>query len=112
MAAINRVDAAGITGANLTFGNSSVGGDTLAGGQGVHLVVNNTSGGAVNVTITTPETVRSLAVAEQVVSCPVGIRVIPIPSYYNDPATGLTTVTSATTGATVQFAAFQGSAQA
>jgi hypothetical protein len=105
------VDASGIAGAALTFQNSTAS-DTLVGGQGVHLVVNNTSGGARTVTITTPETVRALAVAEQTISVAVGIKVIPVPAYYNDPGSGQATITVDTPGATCQYAAFQGSAAA
>ena len=112
MALLTRQDASGPTGAQIAFSTSNAS-DTLVGGQAVHLVVNNTSGANRQVTIVTPETVEgALAVADRVVSSiPTGtIREIPIPSRYNDPATGLATVIVDTPGATCQLAVVQGSA--
>lgn len=112
MALLTRQDASGPTGAAITFSTSTAS-DTLVGGQCVHLLVNNTSGTSRQVTITTPETVEgSLAVGDRVISgiATGTIREIPIPSRYNDPATGLATVVVDTPGATCTLAAVQGSA--
>lgn len=94
MALLTTTDASGPTGAALSFSAASAS-DTLVGGQGVHLYVNNTSGATRTVTLVTPETVEgALAVADRTVSSLTAtIRKIPVPSRYNDPTTGLTTVT-------------------
>jgi hypothetical protein len=108
LALLTVANASGLDGAALTFtaATSGAGGDTLTGGQGVHLYVNNGSGASINVTIATPETVEgSLAVADRVIAVAAGQnREIPVPSRYND-ATGLATVTySAVTTVTVAAA--------
>lgn len=110
MALLTRVDASGPAGAVLAPVAASTS-DTLVGGQGVQLHVNNTSGANRNVTLVTPETVEgSLTVQDRAI--PViatgTIRVIPVPSRYNDPATGLATVTL-DTAAGVTYAVVLGS---
>jgi hypothetical protein len=112
LAAITRSDASSLLGGVVTFQNSTAS-DTLVGGQSVHLLVNNTSGSTVTVTITTPEQVEgALAVAERTVSVlTANIKEIPIPSRYNDPATGLATIACSTTGATCTVANVLGSPQ-
>ena len=112
MALLTTQDASGYTGASISFSTSNAS-DTLVGGQCVHLLVNNTSGTSRTVTITTPETVEgTLAVGDRVVSgiATGTIREIPIPSRYNDPATGYATVAVDTPGATCTLAAVKGSA--
>lgn len=81
-------------------------GDTVVGGQGVFIHVKNNGAGSTNVTITTPEVIDTdLAVADRVVAVANATeKMIPVPSRYNDPATGLATivcsvVTSVTLGA-------------
>lgn len=112
MALLTRQSASGLDGATITSVTPTVTtGDTLVGGQSVHLLVNNGSGAPINVTLTTPETVEgSLAVADRVIAVAAGaLREIPVPSRYNDRTTGLATVVcSAVT--TVTIAAVQGSA--
>lgn len=111
MALLTRTDASGPSGAALTFVAAAGGGDTMVGGQCAKLFVNNGSGSSINVTLVTPETVEgALAVADRVVAVAAGaIREIPVPSRYNDPSTGLTSITySAVT--TVTVAASLGSA--
>jgi hypothetical protein len=112
LAAITRSDASSLLGGVVTF-QSSTASDTLVGGQSVHLLVNNTSGSTQTVTITTPEQVEgALAVTDRVVSVlTANIKEIPIPSRYNDPATGLTTVVCTSPGATVTVANVLGSPQ-
>lgn len=111
MALIARQDASGYTGANITF-QTSTASDTLVGGQNVHLLVNNTSGATRTVTLVTPESVEgSLAVGDRAITVPTAtIREIPVPSRYNDPTTGLATVTVDTPGATCTYAAVLGTA--
>lgn len=112
MALIPRQDASGPTGAQITFASSAAS-DTIVGGQNVMLWCNNTSGGALTVTLTTPETVEgSLAVADRVVTCAVGFRAIPVPSRYNDPSTGSCLLVYQTPGATFTVAAVLGTATA
>jgi hypothetical protein len=112
MALLTRQSASDLTGATITFSAATVTtGDTLVGGQSVHLLVNNASGSPITLTLTTPETVEgSLAVADRAITVTNGtIREIPVPSRYNDPTTGLATfICSAVTSVTV--AAVQGSA--
>lgn len=110
MAAITRSDASALLGGVITFQNSTAS-DTLVGGQCVSLLVNNTSGSTVTVTITTPEVVEgALAVADRPISVlTANIKAIPIPSRYNDPATGLATIACSTTGATCTVANVLGS---
>lgn len=110
MALIPRQDASGPTGATVSLATSVVG-DTMVGGQSVFLMCNNTSGGALTVTLTTPEQIEgTLAVADRVVTCAVGIRVIPVPSRYNDPTTGTCLLVYQTPGATFTVAAVLGTA--
>jgi len=112
MALLTRQSASGLDGATVTFAAATVTtGDTLVGGQCVHLLVNNASGGSINVTLTTPETVEgTLAVADRTVAVAAGtIREIPVPSRYNDATTGLTTVVCSSV-TSVTIAAVQGSA--
>jgi hypothetical protein len=93
MALLARQDASGPTGAAITLSTATVS-DTLVGGQGVHLWVNNASGGARTVTLVTPETVEgALTVQDRAITVAVGLREIPVPSRYNDATTGLATVT-------------------
>jgi hypothetical protein len=111
---INRQDASGYLGKTLTF-QASTAADTLVGGQAVHLLINNTSGSTVTCLITTPEVVEGiLPVGDRTVTgiTTASITEVPIPSRYNDPATGLATVAISAPGATVTLAAVQGSAQA
>lgn len=111
MTLIARQDASGLGGKAISF-QTSTASDTLVGGQCVHLLVNNTSGATRTVTLVTPETVEgSLAVADRTVSVPTAtIWEVPVPSRYNDPTSGLVTVTVDTPGATCTYAAVQGSA--
>lgn len=105
MALLARQDASGPAGATITPVAATVTtGDTLVGGQSVMLYINNGSGSPITATITTPETVEgSLAVADRAVTVTNGtFRMVPIPSRYNDPTTGLATVIcSAVTSVTV-----------
>lgn len=104
MALLTRQDASGPTGATITPVAAAGGGDTMVGGQGVHLYVNNGGGSPITVTLVTPETVEgALAVADRAVTVTNGtFREIPVPSRYNDPSTGLASITySAVTSVTV-----------
>lgn len=96
MALLARTDASGPTGAALVFTAATTGpGDTMVGGQCAKLFVNNASGSSITVTVVTPETVEgALAVTDRTLTVAAGaIREIPIPSRYNDPTTGLATIT-------------------
>lgn len=96
MALLANQDASGFSGAAITpvTPTNAGAGDTMVGGSGRFLYVNNGGGSPITVTITTPETVEgALAVADRAVTVTNGtFRIIPIPSRYNDPATGLATV--------------------
>lgn len=95
MALLTRTDASGPTGAAVTPVSAAGGGDTIVGGQCVQLYVNNGGGSPITVTLVTPETVEgSLAVTDRAVTVTNGtFRLIPVPSRYNDPATGLASIT-------------------
>jgi hypothetical protein len=110
VALLTRQDASGPAGATISLANSSAS-DTLVGGQCIHLWVNNTDAASTVVTLVTPETVEGvLAVADRTVTVPAStLREIPVPSRYNDPATGLATVLFSVNGATVKVAAVAGS---
>lgn len=96
MAAITVVDASGLNGGIISPSAATVGGggDTLAGGDSVSLLVVN-GAGANNVVLVTPETVEgSLTVQDRTIALAANEqRVIPVPARYNDSTTGLTTVT-------------------
>jgi hypothetical protein len=102
--------ASGLDGAAITLTQATAS-DTLVGGQGVHLLVTNTSGSNTVVTLITPETVEgSLAVTDRVVTVATATTwEIPVPSRYNDATTGIATVTFSAFPATVLRAAVQGS---
>lgn len=87
-------DASGLAGVQLTYVTATAS-DTLAGGQGVKIIVNNQNAGSCDVVLTTPETVEgTLAVADRTVTVPTTqIWEIPVPSRYNNPSTGLATIT-------------------
>lgn len=82
---------------------ASGGGDKTPCGGGVALVVKNTDASAHTVTLAVPEKVDSLTVQSRTVSVPAsGETVIPLLGLYEDPATGLASVTyDAATGLTV-----------
>lgn len=104
-------DASNLAGVQLTTFTPTAS-DTLPGGQSVKLYVNNGNAASCVVTLVTPETVEgTLAVTDRVITVPTGtIWEIPVPSRYNDPATGLATVTFSVQ-TTVTVAASRGSAQ-
>jgi hypothetical protein len=111
VALIPRQNASGLDGATVAFSAATSGpGDTVVGGQAVHLLVNNASASPITVTLVTPESIEgTLAVADRaVVVTNATIREIPVPSRYNDPVTGLATVTYSL-ATTVTVAAVQGS---
>lgn len=111
MALLARQDASGLSGAAITFTTANAS-DTVAGGQGVHLLVDNGSAAAVAVTLVTPETVEgALEVDDREITVAIGaFREIPVPSRYNDPTTGLATVQFSPTDAALMVAAVRGSA--
>lgn len=81
-------------------------GDTAATGTGTFLVVKNTNAAACVVTIACPVTVDGrLTTSSSTFSVPLttGLALIPLPSYYASPSTGLATITSysVTSGVTV-----------
>lgn len=88
----------------LTAAGTPATGDTCATGAGTILLVENTSAGALTVTIGTPGLVEGdLTVAGRVSgSIPVtnGLNIIPLTDVHRDPATGLATLTWSTTPAT------------
>lgn len=61
-------------GAVLALGAANVDGHSIPGGGDVRLIVNNASGGSVNVTIQTAATQGGLAVADQVVAVGAGVQ--------------------------------------
>lgn len=81
------------------------GGDDCTTGRGVFLLVKNTSGSAVTVTLATPQVVDGdLAVADRefTVAATTGEHCIPVPDLYRNPSTGRAAITySAATDVTV-----------
>lgn len=89
--------------------NSVASTDTCNGGQGVCLIVRNTSASSINVTLVTPGNLGTGdAYPDHVVACGAGTGSgnvvptevwLPITADYTDPSTGLATINySATTG--------------
>lgn len=95
MALLANQDGSGPTGATITPVAAAGGGDTMAGGSGRFLYVANGGGSPITVTLVTPEQVEgALAVADRTVSVTnATFRHIPVPSRYNDPSTGLASIT-------------------
>jgi hypothetical protein len=93
VALLTRQDASGFAGATITPVSAAGGGDTIVGGQGVMLYVNNGGGSPITVTLVTPETVDgSLAVGDRAVSVTNATwALIPVPSRYN--SSGVASIT-------------------
>lgn len=86
---------------------ASGGGDQCSGGTANFLVVKNAGGSAITVTLTEPQTIDGLSVANRSVSVPAGALVmIPVEPYYVNPATNLASI-SYSGVASVTIAAFQ-----
>lgn len=77
-------------------------GDKVAAGEGVFIHVKNGGGSPITVTLTTPGTVDTLAIADRAVTVTnAGEKFIAVPVLYRDPADGLATfVCSAVTSVT------------
>lgn len=78
-------------GITVAFSAANVAGHSLEGDGDVVLLVNNASGGSINVTVQTPATEDGLAVAEQVVAVAAGVikAIGPFrPSTYDRPSGG------------------------
>ena len=103
-------EASGLAGTQLTSFTPTAS-DTLAGGQCVKIVVNNGNAASCVVTLVTPEVVEgALSVLDRVVTIPTTqVWEIPVPSRYNDPTTGVATITFSVT-TTVSVTASRGSA--
>jgi hypothetical protein len=79
------------TGAVVTLAAAPVDGDIVEAGAGCFLVVDNASGGSINVTIQNPATYRGLDVADRIVAVAAGTRKhIPVPAYLRQPADAVT----------------------
>jgi hypothetical protein len=98
----------GITGTAPTYANASGGGDTVVPDDRAFLIVKNTSGSPVNVTVVVPGSVYGQPRADVVVSVPAttGERWIgPLVADLADPADGLIDITySAVANVTVAVA--------
>lgn len=86
----------------ITAAGTPANGDTAATGTGTFLVAENTSGGAITVTITTPGTIEGdltpLPSRTHSVVATTGLSFIPLTDAHRDPTTGLATINySATT---------------
>lgn len=104
MALLAIQNASGLDGATVTPVTAAGGGDTMVGGSARFLYVNNGGGSPITVTLVTPETVEgSLAVADRAITVTNGtFRIIPVPSRYNNPSTGVASITySGVTSVTV-----------
>lgn len=92
------------TGLTPTLAAASAGGDSAPTGAGVFLVVKNGDASSHTVTLVTPGTVDSLAVADRAVTVAAGATsYVPLTSVYRNPTSGLASwtydaVTSVTVG--------------
>lgn len=85
-----------INGLAPSYAAATGGGDTITCGDRVFLHVKNASGGAITVTVVTPNTISGLAIADVAISVPAttGDRMIgPLTSALFDPGTGLASIT-------------------
>lgn len=93
----NVVSHAGLRVDNLLTGSPAApGGDTCQTGRGVFLLVRNTSGASMTVTLATPGTVDGdLAIADRTftVAATTGESCIPVPDLYRNPTTGRAAIT-------------------
>lgn len=88
---IQSIDQDGLT---PSYTAAAGGGDTVVVGAGSFLHVKNGGGGSITVTLVTPGTVSSLAIADQTVSVGAGAEsMIALPDLYKDPATGRGSIT-------------------
>lgn len=80
----------------ITAAGTPANGDTAATGTGTFLLVENTSGGAITVTITTPGTFEGdlspLPSRTNSVPATTGLNIIPLTDAHRDPTTGLATI--------------------
>lgn len=91
------------SGLEATYSPASAGGDQAGTGAGVLLHVKNGDSAQHTVTLAVPEKVDSLAVDSREVTVAAGTdQFIPLPSLYEDPATGLASISyDAVTSVTV-----------
>jgi hypothetical protein len=91
-------DASSLAGTALTA-FTPTGSDTVAGGPNVKLIVNNGNAASCVIVLATPEVVEgTLPVGDRTVTVPTTqIWEIPIPARYNDPITGVATLTFSVT---------------
>jgi hypothetical protein len=84
--------------------------DTVAGGQGVFIHVKNAHSASTDVALVTPESVDGdLDVEDRTVTVANATeRMIPVPARYNNPSTGLATITFSVTNAAIDVAALRG----
>lgn len=80
----------------LTAAGTPANGDTAATGTGTFLLAENTSAGAITITITTPGTIEGdlspLPSRTNVVPITNGLNIIPLTDAHRDPTTGLATI--------------------
>lgn len=92
------------TGLEVAYVAAAAGGDKCATGPGCFLHVVNDGGGALTVTLVTPQVLRGdLAVGDRTVSVTAGeSRMIAVPAFYASPADNLASITySGVTSVTV-----------
>lgn len=106
MAVITPQPLGAIAGTDLTFAAASAGGDRIAPGPNVYLVVKNGSAASINVTLdATGVAFNSQAIPDTVVAVPAGAeKLIPIVRAYASSVDGLAGITYSAT-ATVTVAA-------
>lgn len=84
--------------------------DTVVGGQGVFIHVKNAHSVSTDVVLVTPESVDGdLTVQDRTVTVANATeRMIPVSARYNNPSTGLATITFSVTNALIDVAALRG----
>lgn len=92
--ATRATESIGTAGLEATYHVAEVGGDKVAPGDGTFLHVVNGDAADKTVTLVTPQTVDTLAVADRAVVVTAGeSRFIAVPGMYRDPADGLASLT-------------------
>lgn len=85
----------------ITAAGTPANGDTCATGTGTFLLAENTSGGAITITIATPGTIEGdlspLPSRTNSVPATTGLNIIPLTDVHRDPTTGLATLTYSAT---------------
>lgn len=102
---IQSIDQDGLT---PSYSTASSGGDKVVPGAGSFIHVKNGGGSPITLTLVTPGTVSSLAVADQTVTVANGAEsMIAVGDLYRDPSDGLASITYSATPTSVTLASLR-----